>query len=300
MNQDSLTKLVKSLFSGLFTFIYFILLNILVIIFVLRTSLSNNLIEEVIKNNDFFETETNIETLAYIDPSDMEIIEIEDTNPNELSDEIVIKIEELLTTNNLPLELIGYINVNEDNEKEYMKLYENVFNYVLGVDEALEFPREEVSEILNKAIIEYEKDSEETVNRSGVTNFLNGIENMYKEYVLTEELINVREIFYTILFGPVYYAVLTISILLLIAIILLNLDNLKFLIKISIPHIVTGITYLSVSNSLKKYVTTEDGFIALFDAMKKAGISVLVIGLIGLATYYILKYTRKKEEDVYA
>lgn len=301
MNQNDLVKIVKGLFSGIFTFFYFLLLNVLIVILVLRTSLSNNLIKDIfIYSTDYSYSNIDNNTLAYIDPSEVIIDNIEEEEIDNIDEELILKIEEALKESNLPIELIGYIVDNEENLTYFSEIYESAFNYLLAVDEDLEFPKEAINNIINNAISEYEKDSGEVVNKTGINNFLNDIETVYEEYIITDDIIQAREIFYTVLFGPVFYTILSITILLLVAIILLNHNNLRFLLNISIPHIITGITYISVKHSLKEVVENSNGFNSLLNAMSEVGLTVLVIGIIGLIAYILLKYRTKKEEDVYA
>lgn len=296
MNQDQGVKAVKILFTIIFTFFYFIFLNVSIILIILKMSLTGDLIKDILLySNNSYSPNITEDTLAYNSPSDQINKELNEYEINYNGD-INKDIERILKNNNIPEELFDYLEVNDENLELISDVISDYINYTIGATNELNFPKKEIKALLDDAIANYEKTTNKKINISNIDKLLDEVEKEYIAFANDNQNKEVRDIISSLLNGKIFYTIITLTILFLIAVILINLKNINVLLTISIPHLIMGITYISIGLSLPKLVNEFKAFKSLTDNITNIGIALLIIALIGIIIYVILNLRRRKSE----
>lgn len=296
MKQDPGVKAVKILFTIIFTFFYFIFLNVSIILIILKMSLTGDLIKDILlySNNNYSPSITE-DALAYASTSDQINKELHEYEINYDGD-ITKDIERILKDNDIPEELFDYLEVTDDNLNLISDVISDYINYTVGATNELNFPKKEVKALLNDAIASYEKTTNKKINISNIDKLLDEVEKEYINLANDNQNKEARDIISSLLNGKIFYTIIALTIIFLIAVILINLKNINVLLTLSIPHLIMGITYLSIGLSLPKLANEFKAFKTLTDNIKNIGIALLVVALIGIIIYIILNIRKRKSE----
>lgn len=318
---DIAKKILKTILSFIFSVLYFISLNVLVIIFILKMAFSNGLIEEIIKMaNEVNKDYTSITDLAYVSPSEIsekklisnEIpsedelekiakkYDLDEMDFDEMEDYFEDTVINILKENNIPEDVFAYTDENEENIGLLSEIGASFIEYAYGVTDELNINEKAVEKLINNAINSYERDTGKKVDRSKVSNVANIFTEELETFVEDNSSNKLRDVINSIFNGKIYYFAISLTIICLLVLILLNLKDFQFLKTIGVPSLIIGITYLLIGKIGISSVDKLSNITSLSESMSLVG-TILTIASLGLIlAYYGLKYLKKKSGEVYA
>ncbi|MGM9834601.1 MAG: hypothetical protein ACI31M_02325 [Bacilli bacterium] len=318
-NAETAKWLLKRFFTFIFSVLYFITLNAFVIIVILKMAFSNGFIEEIIKvssSNSY----TNVNDLAYVSQEEMtKSKEINNTIQNEEEleniakkydldemdiDEIEAYFEDtvlsILKENNIPEDIFEYTDDNDENIELLSEIASQFIQYAYGVTDELQINEKVVEKLINNSINNYERETGNKVDRQKVSNAASAFTDEFESFVEENSGNDIRRVINAVFNGSIYYTILILMVIFIGIIVLLNLENFRFLKTLSIPTAIVGITYLLISKVAISAVKELSDLDSLTNSMVKVGAILTILSISALIVHYILKYMKKKSSEAYA
>lgn len=305
--KNGVLNAFRVFFTIIFTITYFTSLSLLLVIFVFKDALKNDMIKEIIlgtmptKEISYMPDD---KTLAYLDIDDV-IKEINKENPNieingELEEYINNSFEDVLREHNLPEDALKYVLENEENKEIIASLMQDTINYTYGLTDTLELNEEKIEKLVNNSIDKYEEKNNVTIDRKEINNLTKQFTKDYKEVVDSTEnkdVQKVKKIINSFINGNMFYYALGICIISFVLLIIINIKNIKIFLNLAIPLLINGITYILSYFALKNLDISKNLY-ALQNSILKVGVFVGVIGLLLLIIFLVINYINKEKEKI--
>lgn len=290
-------KILKKILSVFLHFSFFILAAIFITLTLLKMTFKTENIIDNLKTIDY--SETNNSTLAYIDPDDLDDItsSIDEINSN-INEEDLIKIseelEDILDKNNIPLEVIDYVDTDKFDDEITNDLLESFVNYINGTTKDLEIPKDTFENIINDAIDEYESNTGEKVDNSKVSTVINDIETLINdeldEYVENDEINIIR----TILSKSLYITLIVLLIGNIILLLIVNNYNLNIFRDLGIMLVFIIIPFNLVGRLLGNAIQEESEVKLIGSNMLENVQTITYVTAIVIVIFTLLPYILKK------
>lgn len=294
-------------FTIIFTITYFTSLSLLLVIFVFKDALKNDMIKEIIlgtmptKEISYMPDD---KTLAYLDIDDV-ITEINKENPNieingELEEYINNSFGDVLREHNIPEDALKYVLENEENREIIALLMQDTINYTYGLTDKLELNEEKIEKLVNNSIDKYEEKNNVTIDRKEINNLTKQFTKEYKEVIdstETKDVQNVKKIINNFIDGNMFYYTLGICIISFVLLIIINIKNIKIFLNLAIPLLINGITYILSYFALKNLDISKNLY-ALQNSILKVGVFVGIFGLLLLIIFLVINYINKEKERI--